>query len=66
MKLKVKEEFLKYSIGGGKMTKIRLDNMPPELYEKYYNLGYTEFFEVVEYKPLKKKNNDSEDIKIEE
>lgn len=48
MELRVKEEFLLYSIGGGKVKKIRLDNMPPELYLKYYNLGYKEFFEVVD------------------
>lgn len=70
MKLRVKEEFLLYSIGGGKMKKMRLDNIPPELYEKYYNLGYKDFFEVVEDKPskidksvLKTKKNDDKNNK---
>jgi len=57
MKLRVKEEFLHYSIGGGRMKKIRLDNLPPELYEKYYNLGYKDFFEVVDGNTSKDKKD---------
>lgn len=48
MELKVKEEYLEYSIGGGKMKSTKLKNILPEQYEYFYNNGFSEFFNVIE------------------
>ncbi|MFY8170052.1 MAG: hypothetical protein ACOVK2_02930 [Candidatus Fonsibacter sp.] len=47
MELKVKEEYLEYSIGGGKMKSTKLKNILPEQYEYFYNNGFEEFFNVI-------------------
>ena len=57
MKLKVKEEYLEYSIGGGRLKKMKLHNIPTELYQKYYDMGFQEFFEVEEEKKKSVKND---------
>lgn len=71
MKLKIKEEYKEYSIGGGRVNTIKLKNMDPSLYEFYYKNGYKEFFEEVNtnipkkgkssLEPIKGENNDIED-----
>lgn len=45
MKLKIKDKYLDYSIGGGSLKTIKLIDIDPLLYEKYYNNGFSEFFE---------------------
>ena len=59
MKLRIKEEYLTYSIGGGRMPKTKLHDIPEELYQKYYDMGYSEFFEVVKEKVSKKNDTNS-------
>jgi hypothetical protein len=58
MKLKLKTDYLFHSIGGGGRRAVKLSDISPEDYIKYYNLGYTEFFEVVEDKKKPVKNDD--------
>ena len=53
MKLKLKPEYLVYSIGGGRTIKKRLKNVHPSEFEALYNAGYSEFFEVIDEKPKK-------------
>lgn len=54
MKLKLKHEFLDWSIGsGGKTVKRKLKNVHPTEFEKLYNNGYKEFFIVDEVKDTK-------------
>ena len=65
MKLKLKPEFLEYAIGGGKLVKRKLKNIHPSEFERLYNLGYKDFFEVSEDKTLKKVKDVVEPIKIE-
>lgn len=48
MELKIKEEYLEYSIGGGKMKSTKLKNMIPEQYEYFYNNGFEKFFNIIE------------------
>ncbi len=66
MKLKLKNDYLHYSIGGGNLRNIKLSDISPEDYIKWYNLGYTEFFYVVDDKTSKKKNNEADETKIED
>ena len=47
MMLKIKEEYLEYSIGGGKVKLTKFKNLNPNQYETYFNSGYSEFFEVI-------------------
>ena len=54
--LKVKEEYLEYSIGGGKIKSTKLKNLNPSQYELYYNKGFKYFFEIIEEEEL---NNDT-------
>lgn len=54
MKLKLKEQYLEYSIGGGLMKATKLKNLKESEYIKYYNSGFQSFFEVIE-EPKKKK-----------
>lgn len=55
MKLKIKEEYKEWSIGGSRSKSTKLRNMDPYLYEYYYLNGYSEFFEeIVEKKDEKK------------
>lgn len=44
MELKIKEEYLEFSIGGGKVKQVKLKNLNPYEYEKYYNLGFRDYF----------------------
>lgn len=60
MKLRIKEQYKDWGLGGGKLGKIKLENLHPSLYQKYYDLGWADFFEVV--KPEKKE----EKIKTED
>lgn len=51
MKLELKPEFLEWSINsGGRSVKRKLKNVHPSEFEKLYNLGYKDFFNVVEGK----------------
>lgn len=51
MKLELKPEFLEWSINsGGRSIKRKLKNVHPSEFEKLYNLGYKDFFNVVEGK----------------
>ena len=52
MKLRIKEEYKEFSIGGGRLKKIKLKNLDPSLYQSLYDNGYSEFF--YEEKPVKK------------
>ena len=52
MKLRIKEEYKEFSIGGGRMNKVKLANLDPSLYQSLYDSGYSEFF--YEEKPSKK------------
>lgn len=56
MELRLKPEYLEWGFGGGKTLKRKLKNIDPSEFENIYNLGYTEFFEVIEKKPIMKKN----------
>jgi len=47
MELKIKEQYLEYSIGGGKVKSTKLKNLNPRHYERYFNSGYADFFEVL-------------------
>lgn len=55
MELKVKEEYLEYSIGGGDMKVTQLKNIIPEHYDYFYNNGFSEFFIVIENKKIEVK-----------
>jgi hypothetical protein len=47
MKLTLKKEFLEFSInGGGRNIKRKLKNVHPSEFEKLYNSGYKDFFDV--------------------
>jgi hypothetical protein len=65
MRLKLKPEYLEFSIGGGKTIKRKLKNIDPSEFEKLYNLGYKEFFEEVDTKPSKKQKEVLEPLKID-
>lgn len=54
IKLKLKREYLNHSVGGGKFKKRKFCDVHESEFQKYFNAGFTEFFEVVEEKPLKK------------
>lgn len=63
MKLKIKEEYKDWSFGGGDLGKIRLQDLDPSLYEKYYKMGFNEFFEEIESQKKENKkveNNDTD------
>ena len=45
-RLRVKEEYKEFSIGGGRFNKIKLKNLDPSSYEFLYKNGYEEFFYV--------------------
>ena len=72
MELKIKEQYLEYSIGGGKVKSTKLKNLNPRHYEKYFNMGYAEFFEdlttpnkVIDELPIIEEDVFLNDIKIE-
>jgi hypothetical protein len=48
MNLKVKEQYMEYSIGGGSVKSVKLKNLNPLQYEKYYNMGFKDFFEIID------------------
>jgi hypothetical protein len=54
MKLKIKEQYLEWSIGGGRVKNIKLKDIKEKDYPKYYDNGFQSFFEVIE-EPKKKK-----------
>ena len=64
MKLKIKEEYKEWSIGGGRNRPLKLKNLDPSLWEYYYLNGYSEFFEevIVEKKETKKEISNNKDI----
>jgi hypothetical protein len=73
MELKIKEKYLEYSIGGGKVKAVKLKNLNPRHYEIYFNMGYSEFFEdltasneVIDRLPIIEEDMFLEDIKIED
>jgi hypothetical protein len=73
MELKIKEQYLEYSIGGGKVKATKLKNLNPNQYERYFNSGYDDFFEVltaqneiVDELPTIEEDMFLEDIKIED
>ena len=71
MELKIKEQYLEYSIGGGKVKQVKLKNLNPHEYTKYYNTGFKEFFvsdskEIVEDLPIIEEYEFLNDIKIED
>jgi methylmalonyl-CoA mutase cobalamin-binding subunit len=47
MELKIKKEYLDYSIGGGKMKVVKLKNLPENKWKEYYDMGFKKFFTVV-------------------
>jgi len=49
MKLKLKQEFIEYSISC-KGERIYFGDIKEEDYEKYYKMGYTKFFQEVKIK----------------
>ena len=53
-KLKLKREYLNWSIGGGKLKKRKFCDIHESEFPMYWNAGFTEFFEVIEEKPIKK------------
>ena len=53
MELKIKEQYLEYSIGGGKIKSIKLKNLQPNRYEYFYNNGFSEFFDVIKEEEIK-------------
>lgn len=51
MKLKLKTEYLEWSVNcGGRINKRKLKNVCPSEYQKLWDLGFTEYFEIE--KPL--------------
>jgi hypothetical protein len=49
MKLQLKKEYLDWSINsGGRNVKRKLKNIHPTEFENLYNLGYTDFFDVID------------------
>jgi hypothetical protein len=54
MKLRIKEEYIEYSVGGTGLKKIRLQDIPEAQYNRYYNL-FPGFFEVIEEEKKTKK-----------
>lgn len=62
MKLKIKEEYLDYSIGGGLLKTIKLIDIDPLLYEEYYNNGFSEFFEKEKKSSIIKNNEVIEEL----
>jgi hypothetical protein len=63
MQLRLKQEYLEWSIGGGSMKTIKVKDIKPRDYEKYYKID-SRFFEMIEEvieKPKKTKK-----IEIEE
>ena len=64
MRLRIKPEYIDYSVGGSKMKQRRLQDIPESQYERYYKL-FPGFFEVIEEdvkkstkRSLKTKKND--------
>ena len=73
MEIKIKEQYLEYSIGGGKVKEVKLKNLNPRHYERYFNNGYSEFFEyikesneIIDKLPTIEEDMFLEDIKIQE
>jgi hypothetical protein len=73
MELKIKEQYLEYSIGGGKVKSTKLKNLNPRQYERYFNSGYADFFEVlttpndiIDELPTIEEDMFLDDIKIED
>jgi len=64
MKLKIKDEYKEWSIGGGRNRPLKLTNLDPSLWEYYYLNGYSEFFEevIVEKKEIKNEISNNKDI----
>lgn len=48
MELRIKPEYLNASIGGGHLRLIKLKNLPVNKYKKYWDMGFTEYFYIVE------------------
>ena len=67
MKLKLKKEYLNYSIGANKSKRVYFRDLEPEKYEYYYNSGYADFFDVEKkVKQLETPLNDELKINIKE
>lgn len=52
MKLKLKDKYYEFSIGGGSLQTIKLGDIDPLLYEDFYKRGFTEFFEIEDEESL--------------
>lgn len=63
MELRIKEEYLEWSIGGGRVGKTKLKNIPADTYEKLYREGFKEFFYEVKPTPSKVEESPLEDKK---
>jgi hypothetical protein len=64
MNLKIKKEYLEYSIGGGKLKTLKLKNIPESQWETYYDMGFKKFFTVLKpvvVEPIVEENNNIED-----
>jgi hypothetical protein len=65
MELKIKKQFLEYSIGGGKLKLVKLKDLPENKWKQYYDMGFKEFFSIVKTKVVEpeiiEKNNNIED-----
>jgi len=67
MKLKLKKEYLNYSISGGKSKRVYFRDLNPDKYEDYYKSGYADFFDVEKVvKQLQTPINDELKINIKE
>ena len=64
MMLKIKEEYLEYSIGGGKVKLTKLKNLNQNQYEKYFNMGFKDFFEIIEEEIIINDNDGEYDIEL--
>lgn len=65
MDLKIKKEFLEWSIGGGKLKTIKLKNLPENKWKEYYDMGFKKFFTVIKkvepvIEPVIEENKDIE------
>ena len=52
--IKLKREYLNFSVSVAGFKKRKFHDIHESEFQKYFDAGFTEFFEVVEEKPLKK------------
>ena len=64
MILRIKKEYLSWSVGGGSFKEVKLSNLPKSKWQELYDLGFKEFFEVetpIEVETIIEKNDIEDD-----